>query len=56
MKEFFMCLIASICVISLVSGLIEATGRHHTTGCTYDSIASYSPPRILVCELFRKRF
>lgn len=57
MKEFLIMLLITSTVTGLFFGTIDTyspNGEHK--GCKYESIASFHPARVLVCEILRKRF
>lgn len=45
-------------LVSIVLGAIQTMNERDKggTGCKYETIASYSPPYALTCELLRKRW
>ena len=50
--------LGGLAIISFGIGIAESTTKRTegTNGCAYVSIASFNPPFMLGCELFKKRF
>lgn len=58
MKATLFIISISLSALGMFCGLIETISNkdHGKTGCTYESIISFNPGRVITCELFRKRF